>query len=455
MSAKRKFSLDFKRKAVEKANSIGNRPAAALLQLDEKRIREWRKQLPMFENLATSKASSSKRFRLAGGGRTSAHPTMEEDLAQWVIKQRDGYHRVTRKSIAVKAVSLLNNPDFKARRGWVDNFLKRFDFVTRSKTTTGQRLPPELSAKVVKFVRFCEKQRTVHNLQTADIGNMDETAIWADMPGDSTIDVKGVKTVPILTTGYEKSRLTVCLSAMADGYKLQPLVVFKGKRMPVDVKNAEVRGVVVQMSHNGWMQQETTNAWIEKCWGQLAFRQRFLVWDSYRVHLTDESKAKIKGTNTIMGIIPGGCTKLVQPADVSWNAPFKAAYRELYEAWLQGEDRKTNLTKTGKVLAPSRLQMVLWVKEAYNKVTKEVIIKSFETCGISTGDPDKIHCTKVGAVAETARVELLQPVYNPDLDDNENGSDADHDVADQSAGEQSDDEIDVNDLMLLSNLSML
>ena len=50
---------------------------------------------------------------------------------------------------------------------------------------------------------------------------------------------------------------------------------------------------------------------------------------------TKEAKEHIKNMNTIMGVIPGGCTKLLQLADVSWNASFKGLYRELCEKWLQ------------------------------------------------------------------------------------------------------------------------
>ena len=49
------------------------------------------------------------------------------------------------------------------------------------------------------------------------------------MTGNRTVYSKGVKTVPVLTTGHEKTRVTVCLAAMADGRKLPPMVLFKGK----------------------------------------------------------------------------------------------------------------------------------------------------------------------------------------------------------------------------------
>ena len=54
------------------------------------------------------------------------------------------------------------------------------------------------------------------------IGNMDETPLWFDMPGDTTVTHTGEQSVPIRTTGHDKGRYTVVLAAMADGRKLKP-----------------------------------------------------------------------------------------------------------------------------------------------------------------------------------------------------------------------------------------
>ena len=59
----------------------------------------------------------------------------------------------------------------------------------------------------------------------------------------------GNKSVPIKTTGHEKSRVTVVLAAKANGSKLPPFIVFKGKR--VDKGLQKVIGVVCAYSANG------------------------------------------------------------------------------------------------------------------------------------------------------------------------------------------------------------
>ena len=54
--------------------------------------------------------------------------------------------------------------------------------------------------------------------------------MWFDMAGETTVDVTGSKTVQIHTTGNEKNRFTVILTCFADGSKMKPTVIFKGKQ---------------------------------------------------------------------------------------------------------------------------------------------------------------------------------------------------------------------------------
>ena len=81
------------------------------------------------------------------------------------------------------------------------------------------------------------------------IGNMDETAVYFDIPGNATLHHKSEKSIIIRTTSHEKDKITVILAVMADGHKLPPVVVLKGKRYPaaVDIPPR----IFVRMSDNG------------------------------------------------------------------------------------------------------------------------------------------------------------------------------------------------------------
>ena len=70
---------------------------------------------------------------------------------------------------------------------------------------------------------------------------------------NTTVDVRGAKSVCQNTTGYKKRMVSVCLAAKADGSKLKPFIAFKGanenqkpsmKNLKIDVsyKHLETHG---------------------------------------------------------------------------------------------------------------------------------------------------------------------------------------------------------------------
>ncbi len=80
--------------------------------------------------------------------------------------------------------------------------------------------------------------------QKESIFAMDETECWFDMPSDMTIAPTGSRSVPL--TGHEKDHFTVILTARADGKKLKPFIVFKGKGTRRTGKNIRCCGDVQQ-----------------------------------------------------------------------------------------------------------------------------------------------------------------------------------------------------------------
>ena len=111
-------------------------------------------------------------------------------------------------------------------------------------------MPPDVCTNVFDFVRYCAEQGWLNILPPAAIANMDETAIWADMPGNTTVEKIGATSVPLLTTGHEKERI---ISALASGEKLKPFIVFKRKRFPNELNN--IQGAIIMLSPNGWMNE--------------------------------------------------------------------------------------------------------------------------------------------------------------------------------------------------------
>ena len=72
--------------------------------------------------------------------------------------------------------------------------------------------------------------------------------VWSNMVSETTVDVRGANTVAMTTTGHEKSRVSVCLNAKADGTKLPPMIVFKGAKRESEVLNKELKNRCVANS---------------------------------------------------------------------------------------------------------------------------------------------------------------------------------------------------------------
>ena len=67
-----------------------------------------------------------------------------------------------------------------------------------------------------------------------------------DMVSDTTVDFCGAKSVPLKTSGHEKDHFSVILTGRADGRKLHPYIVFKGKGTRLIKELQKIPGVVVK-----------------------------------------------------------------------------------------------------------------------------------------------------------------------------------------------------------------
>ena len=256
-------------------------------------------------------------------------PELEDKLIACIEEQRQSGYIMTRNMIRIKALAMtdkLNITGFQASNNWCTRFLAHNNLVLRQKTKIVQRMPGDLEEKIVDFHRFVLNCRKKDNYELVNIGNMDETPVWFDIPSARTVTTQGEKMVAITTSGHEKSRFTVVLSCLADGTKLKPMVNFKRKTQP---KDKFPPGVVVHHHAKGWMDADGMKLWIKKVWssrpGGLLRKKSLLVSDWFRAHLADPVKQALHQTNTNIAVIPGGLTSVLQPLDVCLNSRSKTA----------------------------------------------------------------------------------------------------------------------------------
>ena len=205
-----------------------------------------------------------------------AHYTeLEQAIVEFVKEQRNERLTVTEKKIRRKAKLLFKElypelkHDFKASRGWFRKMCRRNDFTRRIVTSVGQKVPKN-AVEIAEA--FLQKMKDIG--QFAILANMDETPCYYDVPRSTTIDIKGVQTVKVKTTGAERFRFTAALTVGVkntdDGYaafRLPPLLIFKnlvkappGKYPP---------GLQILGSKGGTMKREMMNEpYVKRIWNR-------------------------------------------------------------------------------------------------------------------------------------------------------------------------------------------
>lgn len=367
------YTADFKLKAIEIAKSKGNREAAKTLKIDESMIRRWKKLKDNFKQI--------KKTKLSMRGSSVKWPLLEDDLERWIIEQRSRELAVSTSSIRAKAISIAeanNYTDFTGGISWCSRFMMRKSFSIRSRTSVGQSLPINFLEKKEIFLKYCTEKIEENKIHPCLVVNMDEVPMTFDLPMNRTVDKIGTKSISIKTTGNEKSSFTVVLSCCSDGGKLPPMVIFKRKTIPKENFSTDV---IVEANEKGWMDENMMVNWLNKIYikrsgGFFHTDTSLLIYDSMCAHITSKIKEIVRRTNSVLAVIPGGCTKLLQPLDISVNRSFKTKLRHTWEHWMSFAEHEH--TPSGNLKRPSYSLIVKWISDAWADVTQSTIINGFE-----------------------------------------------------------------------------
>lgn len=372
------------------------------------------------ERIRSLAEKSGKKCRLEGAGRKPALEELEQSLHKKIQEMREKRTRVSIKFIQLEARKMFQDlvekgeaatDSFVASNGWLEKFMSRYRLTLRRRTTVCQKLPHELLPKLISYVAFVRMLQLQNGYKLSSIYAADETAIWFDMVSETTVDTIGTKEISIRTTGHEKMRITVTLTACANGKKCKPFIIFK-RRRPLPALEKAFSQLTIAYNENGWMDETLTAQYLKRTIGQISFENRLLCWDAFRCHISESTKQLMKSMKIDSAVVPGGCTSLIQAPDVSWNKPFKATVRENYETWMSSGEQQ--LTKGGRVKAATPEIICRWIIDAWSKLPEDLIAKSFRACGLglaTDGSEDfEIHCFKEGGPCSLSPERLSQKV---------------------------------------------
>ncbi|KAL0269199.1 UNVERIFIED_CONTAM: hypothetical protein PYX00_007011 [Menopon gallinae] len=277
--------------------------------------------------------------------RPRALEDVENLLLVWVNEKQLSGDSVTEASICEKAKALYadvvdkqpgaSTDDFKASRGWYENFKKRSGIVVRQGEAVNSASEFASRFQEIVLTRCYLPQQ---------VFNCDETSLfWKRMPRRTYLTAEE-SAVP----GHKpmKDRLTLLLCANASGeFKVKPLLVYHSEN-PRAFKKCKV-----QKSEMSVMWKSNSNArlirvffveWVNKVFGPAVKQyllennlplKALLIMDSDPAHVPDLEDYLPEEFNFInFMILPASTTSLLQPMNQGIISDFKIRYtKELFQ----------------------------------------------------------------------------------------------------------------------------
>jgi len=264
-----------------------------------------------------------------------------------------------------------------------------------TKGNQGQNAPEDALEMALEFGR--QVQEKAKELGVVEIWNGDQTPVQFEMIPRKTVDVWGSKTVWVRCAGEDKERVSVMLLASSLGRKKKPSIVFKqitpttaeasqenGSRVWANFKDAVgASGCQVHANAKAWFTGPIIANWLRF---NFSFNTEpiLLLLDEFTGHRTPEVLETAKQLNITIMSIPPGLTSTAQPADISWNKPFKGFLRRKWTKKLM-EDMMT--MDDFKGTEPSRDQLLNWITEAWEFLSEDTIVSGFQRANMISAAP--------------------------------------------------------------------
>ncbi|KAG7344129.1 DDE superfamily endonuclease [Nitzschia inconspicua] len=352
--------------------------------VDPAQLRRWRRDREKLE-------MSSKGNKTLGKGRKSSITHLEELIIGWALELREVGIGISYSRLQVRACQVDENFRSKPKEQQyhtIRRLCMSNELVVRRGTNVAQDPPQQAIDQAREWLEEIRPFISVPDLAQIYIINMDQTPLPFSLASQSTLELRGTRSVTIRQSGNSKTRATASLAVAADGSKLKPMIIFKGEpRGTIATRELPVSQYANQLAlccqPAAWQDNENMLMWIDECLVP-HIQQRadgapvVLFLDHFRCHYSDTVKAKLDTIGVQSKLIPKGCTSVVQPIDVGVNKPFKDRIKSQWWEWMIGfgEDG-------GNIPTPSREDVQHWVIEAWNSIGAHIIQNAWRKTDLS------------------------------------------------------------------------
>jgi len=315
-------------------------------------LTRWRKE----EEQGNFIAQRAGQRRAGGGGRGRQWADMEKVLFER-FRERRAIGRPVRRGWFRKVSTDLFRIHYPERdltsfhfsNGWFGSFLRWHQISLRCITNTASTLPGDFAEGILNWLKFNRRnsqlrdedireeeegdhssQPMIGQYQLQNICNMDQTPVPFEYLEGGTYNLVGEKTVWLQSSksGWDKRQGTIQLTVFTDGVpRVKPLLFFRGQGVGATIMRERREydpRVVGNFNPTAYANSSKVLEWLdEQLIPVLNSQPTLLGIDLFPAQQTEEVLDTFRANDIVVSIIPGGCTGLVQPLDVSINRPFK------------------------------------------------------------------------------------------------------------------------------------
>jgi len=381
-------------------------------------LQDWIKNEDKFLNIPNSKLNKKTLHK----GSSIMNPELDIKILNYIEFNRKLSNPITFWSLLSKIYEYAperKNKSFKSNQLLIYRILKRNNYTFKAKTPIGNTLGEVTFNEATKFVNEVWDLRKQFGYNDKNMGSMDETPLFFNMPPSKKVFYKGPKPILIKTQEQDKCRISILLAITADGGRLPPYIIFKAKKHGnVEKKLQKDLNVItnrcfVVCNENACSTDEIIKDWYLKVWLKYLFnnneRKGYLILDRACLKSNELLNLFNQGSKNA-SFIPGGLTRFFQPLDVSINKTFKQALKEKYVEFCL-----SNINESG-YFKISRTKMIQYICEVWydeHLISKDMIYKSFRETGLG----NKLDRTEDNLFESWPRMKNEIPLIEADLEE--------------------------------------
>lgn len=316
---------------------------------------------------------------------------------------RRGWFRRHAKQFFQDCYSTIQTAVFVFSTEWFNRFFNRHTISIRFTTNKAQKIPDDYRKLIINWLRFnrhvSQPQNIFEKLSlTSDVGryllsniaNLDETPTSFECLDGRTYDTVGLKTVWARSakSGWDKRQASLILMVFADGVsRVKPKLLLHATTGNIILQkegHLYDKRVTVEFNKTAYNNEKVFLTQIKnEIIPAFEGRPSLFTLDAAGFHKTETVINTLKEHNIMPSMIPGGCTGLIQPLDISINFPLKEMFREEVEEYIEQEEEKRKINWT---VGDRRVMTTICVGQAWEKFSVEkrsIVQKSFRNVGLT------------------------------------------------------------------------